>query len=209
MTTESTRARRSRTVRQSTRNAAPAGRRWATAASLQEAQGPLVTAKALPISGETVLLRRIDLVDAIAQKVWPEPITASVRRLMSGSEFTKWSSDEDHLVDNQRTAVLLARLSVIQPPAELVAGTITEAEITADQCVPLFVGPEDEPGEGQVILLGPGESAPGGVRLHPQDLSWIALYLLITLPGALASFRLGSGDAMAGVAEAEADGAQD
>lgn len=162
----------------------------------------------MPVSGEVVLMRRIDLARVIGAGQWPEPITSAVRRLMvdGGGD---WARDTELIEKNLGAAAALARAAIIVPPPALIAGDITVDDITADMCKPLFV--EENPDPDQLILVEPGDPDPpeNGVRVHPFDLSWIATRALILAPGAMAAFRGGSGRALASLDEETEDGAPD
>ena len=199
---ESVRARKSRETRQAERQAASPGRRWATGESLEAIQGPAVLSMQLPLCGEWFLFRRVDLAGAVKAGLWPEPITTAVRGFMA-----RGPEDDEDVVVTQTMAVALARLMIVLPPAELLAGEITEDDIAEDMCVPMFVAPGEPVGEGQRVLLGPGEEAPGGVRLHPRDLALLALRALTNQKGALAAFRGESRTALEGLAKTADDDA--
>lgn len=185
-------------------------RGYATAQSIRAIQGPVVREGQAPISGETFLMRRIDLARLIGTGVWPEPITTAVRKLMVDGGG-QWISDAEKIERNLKASAAIARAIVIVPPQPLIDGDITVDQITADQCKPLFV--ESDPDEDQLILVAPGDPEPPAddkvVRLHPWDLSWIATNALAWVPGAMSSFRQRPEGVVAGVGEAEGDGATD
>ena len=207
MATESLKARRARVSRQ--KAVETPSRRWATAQSLREIQGPLVTAMQLPWCGEWFLFKRLDLAGAIKNRLWPEPITMAVRRLMT-TQPREWQAEDENVVENLEMACAVARATIVIPPAELMDGTITEAEVTEDMLRPMFV--TGDPEDGQALLLGPGDPEPKSVafvRLQPNDLSWIAVKTLTTQLGAMSSFRADAGVAVEGVDAPEDDGAVD
>lgn len=183
--TESAKARKSRQAKQTEKN--EQAKPYATVQRIREAQGPRVLEAQLPISGDYYLLRRVDLIAYIRRGVWPQPVTASVRSLMiDGAQ--EWTGDGANIEKNQEAAVAIARAAVVVPPPELVEGKVTVEELDAETLKPMFV--DEDPDEDQAILLGPNDDdCEGGVRLHPTDLNWIAVRVMMDLPGAVARFR--------------------
>jgi len=185
-------------------------RSFATAASIRAQQGPAVLDMDLPYSGETVLMRRVDLARLIGTGVWPEPITSEVRRLMiHGTQ--DWTNESEQIEKTLAAAAALVRAAIIVPPPALLAGEIEVKDITADMCRPLFV--TEDPDDDQLILVAPGDPEPGDAgpwaRLHPSDLSWLAARISVLVPGALAAFRGQQGNPVESVAAKEVDGAPD
>lgn len=199
-TTESTRARRRRVERQA----------FATAASLRAVQGPQVVAQTLPMSGETVLIRRVDLVRVLSTGVWPEPITARARQMIADMGGN-WAADPEQIEKNMASAAAMVRAAVVVPPKELLDGKLEVEDLTAAMCKPLFV--EETPDDDQLFLVAPGDPEPEDmdkcVRFQPLDLAWLAHRIMAMAPGGLATFRREQGGAVQGVESEEDDGPAD
>lgn len=127
---------------------------YATGELLSDAQGPLVDEVDLRVSGLTFLIRRIDLMEFLNSGTWPQPVTAHVRGSMIFGVERSFAASQDP-AEYRRAMEHIVRAAVIVPPAELVEGMITAAQVTRAQCRPLFVSDGQEPEADQRILASP------------------------------------------------------